>query len=193
MKEMAKKEKRYFCDWIDEFLERNGALIKWIIIILCIVSCIVAYKVISTKYAYQLESYSEDDYGYLSEVAESFWDEENKSLSLTVIPEDVNIGFDKSYNQGLEIILTKDSDYFFAKWPTVYVEISKDFDNYTITPLSRENFLRNTKTTMFITSILIGTISIVGLYVIILLIIITIFIVSSIHKKIAKKKKPKNS
>lgn len=193
MKEKAKKEKRYLCDKISKFLKLHSRLIRWSIFILCILSCIITYKVISTKYAYQLEAYSEEDYKYLSEVAESFWDEDNKTLSLAKKPKDVNLSFDQSYNSGLNITLTKDSDYFFARWPTVYVEISKDFDKYTIRTLTKEGFLLSTKMTMIIISILLGLGFVIVLYLIIGLIGFVTYIISLIHKKIVKRKKPKNS
>ena len=193
MKEKAKKEKRYLCDRLSKFLKLHSRLIRWTIIILCILSCIIAYKVITTKYAYQLDLYSEDDYQYLSEVAESFWDEDNKTLSLVKKPKDVNVSFDESYNSELKIILTKDSDYFFASWPTVYVEISKDFDKYTIRPLTKEGFLLRTKITMIIISIFLGLGFVIVLYLIIGLIGFMTYIISLIHKKIIKRKKPNYS
>ena len=194
MKEQGKKEKRYFCDWISMFLEVWSVFIRFAVIILLIVSCFISAIVIDAKYGYQLEVYSEEDHKYLSEIAESFWDKDNKSLSLAKIPEDVNVTFNESINNGLNITLTKDIGYFFAKWPTVYIEISEDFNNYTITPLSKEGFLRNTKFTMIVTSILLGLVFIIILYVTIVLIGSVIYLISLIHKKlINKKKSPKNS
>ena len=193
MKEKAKKEKRYLCDKISKFLKLHARLIRWILIILIILSCSITYKVISTKYAYQLDAYSEDDYQYLSKVAESFWDEDNKTLSLTKKPKDVHLSFDQSLNSGLKITLNKDSDYFFASWPTVYIEISNDFNKYTIRPLTKEGFLLRTKTTMIISSIFLGLWFVIILYLIIGLIGFAIYVVSLIHKKIVKRKKPKNS
>lgn len=188
MKKMAKKQKRYFCDSLNMFFEMHGGFVKWIVFILCIISCITTYKVISTKYAYQLEAYSEEDLIYLSEVANNIWDKENKTLSLYKIPKDVNASFNETYNGKLSITLTRDKEYLFAKWPTVYIEVSEDFKSLTQTPLSKENFVKATKLSMLILSVGIGFFLVCVMFLLIFIILFVMFIVSIINKNIAKKK-----
>lgn len=156
------KEKRYFCDfWFGTALpfKHFTALIILSMIGLTIICSIISYGIISLKYAYELDSYSESTYQYLNEIADNVISE-GQGVDLTAIPSDV-VKYEIVREDGIitfKYSLDNNKGMQFATSAHMTVELSENFDIVSKHPsdMSEEQYVRDIKVTMALMAFVLG-------------------------------------
>lgn len=176
-----KKEKRYFLDWSNATL--SAALICIPIIALTVIFSILRYSYLITNYGSDLETYSEDAYRYLDDIASNVI-LEDKGIDEAAIPKDV-VKYDIHYENSKFIFnyyLDNNKGKKYAVSASMSITLSENFKILSKTPnySSEEEYVENITFLLRCSAILFSfTISLIGWTAIILIALL----ISYLHKK----------
>ena len=98
-----------------------------VLAILSVVLCIVLCVILHNKYGYELKSYDEADYKYLTSIVYTIWDEDTKSLKIDYIPDNVSITEAEISPSGTNFKCNLIGKTSIVPAPFVNVHISEDF------------------------------------------------------------------
>jgi len=99
-----------------------------VLAVLFVVLCIIICVTIHNKYGYELDSYNEANYKYLTAIVYTIWDEDTKSLKLDYIPDNVSITEATASSSGANFKCNLTSKNSLVPAPFVNVRISEDFN-----------------------------------------------------------------
>ena len=125
------KKKRYFCDLGEQKSNIMPIIVILFSIFLGIIVAFISYNVLTNKFEYEFDSYSEEDYEYLEKIAKNVVkDGEGINLSISAIPEDV-VEYDIVCDNNeiiLKLGLENNKDKVFAPSAYITIKISNKFD-----------------------------------------------------------------
>lgn len=191
------KEKWYYCDWFTNDTKINSIL--WLILFtfIIIVSLIVGsifYNKEKENYNEELNSYSENDYINLNNIANNTIEKDR--INTVSIPDTVEYEIIKKDNQITYNLFLKNSKA--KKWSdstSIMVTLSKNYEILDKVPnyYSKENYVKTLKFNFYV---IISLFSIMTSCIILLIIVLLLVIalpISMLHKKIDMiKNKPNN-
>ena len=183
------KEKRYFCD----LEEQKSIIVILFIILVGIIVAFISYNVLTNKFEYESDSYSEEDYEYLEKIAKNVV-KDGGSINLSAIPEDVAYYKITANNNEiiLKLSLENNKDKVFAPSADITIKLSNKFDiistktNFS----SKQEYVWHIKRDIVLISIASG---IIAFFIVIFIAIIFEVLGSTIsNKSKSHKKKAKN-
>lgn len=191
------KEKWYYCDWFTNDTKINSILWPIVFTFIIIVSLIVGsifYNKEKENYNEELNSYSENDYINLNNIANNTIEKDR--INTVSIPDTVEYEIIKKDNQITYNLFLKNSKA--KKWSdstNIMVTLSKNYEILDKVPnyCSKENYVKTLKFNFYV---IISLFSIMTSYIILLIIVLLLVIalpISMLHKKIDMiKNKPNN-
>lgn len=191
------KEKWYYCDWFTNDTKINSILWPIVFTFIIIVSLIVGsifYNKEKENYNEELNSYSENDYINLNNIANNTIEKDR--INTVSIPDTVEYEIIKKDNQITYNLFLKNSKA--KKWSdstSIMVTLSKNYEILDKVPnyCSKENYVKTLKFNFYV---IISLFSIMTSCIILLIIVLLLVIalpISMLHKKIDMiKNKPNN-
>lgn len=123
------KKKRYFCDLGEQKSNIMPIIVILFSIFLGIIVAFISYNVLTNKFGYEFDSYSEEDYEYLEKIAKNVV-KDGESINLSAIPEDVAY-YKITANKNeiiLKLSLENNKDKVFAPSADITIKLSNKFD-----------------------------------------------------------------
>ncbi len=123
------KEKRYFCDLEEQKSNIMPIIVILFIILVGIIVAFISYNVLTNKFEYESDSYSEEDYEYLKKIAKNVV-KDGESINLSAIPEDVAYYKITANNNEiiLKLSLENNKDKVIAPSADITIKLSNKFD-----------------------------------------------------------------
>lgn len=156
-------EKRHFRDYFSSskgFLKVHMIIILFTLIFI-IASCIISYNILISKNAEALNSYSEETYEYLDEIADSAIIE-GVGIDFSALPNDVKFEYSNfTGNTTFKYWLNNNEDMKFAPSASMTLTLSDNFEIISRKPnyQSKEVYVKDVKFLIILTCISIGIVS----------------------------------
>lgn len=115
---------RNFSNWNYYHETVIGCVLCVLWVLLCIVTCLL----IHSEYGYEVNTYDEHNYEYLTEVVNNICDKNTKTLSIANIPDNVHITGGEFYSSKTDFKCVLEDNYLVISDPFVEVHISDNLD-----------------------------------------------------------------